>query len=907
MSQTCMFMALDDFYANHNYNTRIVLHKRDSKNDIVEAASAAVDLIKYVQVQAILGPQSSTQADFVIDIGNKAQVPIISHATSPFISPKETPYFIRAAQNASSQVDAIVAMVKAFGWREVVLLYDDNDFGRGIAPYLTDALQKMSTKVPYRSVISPSATDDQILQELYHLMTMQSRVFVVHMLPPLASRLFLKAKEAGMMREGYAWIITDVLTSLLDSLEYTVVDSMQGVLGVKPYIPRSMKLDNFTRRWRKRFHQENPETDMIELNIYGMWAYDSVMALAMAIESADIAQPIFNKPVARENLTDFAAIGTSEMGPKLLQSIRNMRFKGLSGDFHLVDGQLQPLAFQIVNINGKGGREIGFWTRQYGISEKLMPSKKNYSTKKDDLRTIIWPGESNVVPKGWEMPTSEKRLRVGVPSKSGFGEFLKVEMDPQTKAVIPTGFCIDVFNEVMDSLPYAVPYDFVPFETAGESDGNYDEFIYQVFLEKFDAVVGDITILANRSKYVDFTLPYTESGVFMIVPIKADERKNAWIFMKPLTMDLWLTIGAFFFSTGFVVWVLEHRVNKEFRGPPHKQVGMIFWFSFSTLVFAHKEKVMSNLTRFVVIVWVFVVLVLTSSYTASLTSMLTVKKLEPTITNVNDLIRNGEFVGYQTGSFVEGLLESLKVDKSKFRDYSTLEEYDKALSIGSRNGGVAAIVEEVPYIKLFLAKYCKKYTMIGLNYKTAGFGFAFPKGSPFVADVSRRVLDVTEGDGMARLARKWLGDEADCAEQDGTIVTSDSLTLDSFRGLFLIAGVSSSFALIMYFFIFLHENKDILTSNESIWQKLTAIAKIFDEEKENSSDASKKTSTNNEGPAMDSGNAVPLDVTPHGAQSPAISFFHNSDGFLSQDEGFSTTEPDTPITTPITREITEER
>lgn len=101
--------------------------------------------------------------------------------------------------------------------------------------------------------------------------------------------------------------------------------------------------------------------------------------------------------------------------------------------------------------------------------------------------------------------------------------------------------------------------------------------------------MGDVTIVANRSRFVDFTFPYTESGVATIVPVKDNERKNAWIFTKPLTMGLWLTIGAFFVFTGFVVWVLEHRTNKVFQGSPLKQVGMIFWFSFSTLVFAHSK------------------------------------------------------------------------------------------------------------------------------------------------------------------------------------------------------------------------------------------------------------------------------------------------------------------------------
>ncbi|MFS7981176.1 putative ionotropic glutamate receptor [Helianthus anomalus] len=155
--------------------------------------------------------------------------------------------------------------------------------------------------------------------------------------------------------------------------------------------------------------------------------------------------------------------------------------------------------------------------------------------------------------------------------------------------------------------------------------------------------------------------------------------------------------------------------------PPHKQVGMIFWFSFSTLVFAHREKLISNLSRFVVIVWVFVVLVLTSSYTASLTSMLTVEQLRPTHTDIDQIRRNGESVGYQKGSYVADILKSYGFDDTKLKSYSTFEEYDRALQAGSRKGGVSAIMDELPYIRLFLAIYCNNYTMTNFTYGTGVF------------------------------------------------------------------------------------------------------------------------------------------------------------------------------------------
>ncbi|KAI8527998.1 hypothetical protein RHMOL_Rhmol12G0117500 [Rhododendron molle] len=894
MSRTCIYMALDDFYALHdqNHTTRIVLHAIDSKSDVVEAASAAIDLLKNFQVQAILGPQKSTQADFMIDIGKKTQVPIISQATSPTLSPSDNPYFIRGGQNGSSQVEPLAAMVKAFGWREVVLIYEDTNFGRGIGPYLTDSFLGIGTQVRSRIAMSVSATDDHILRELNKLKTLQTRVFVVHMLPSLASRFFLKVKEVGMMSKGYVWIITDVLTILLDSLDAKVINSMQGVLGVKPYVPNSNELQNFTQRWRKRFRRENPDIDRFELNVLGLWAYDSATALAMAVERSGVGRPKFKKPLSTNNSTDLAAIGYSEMGPGLLQAIKKTKFRGLSGEFHLVDGQLQQSTFQIVNVIGKGETEIGSWAREYGMSKnKRLPFNKNDTNDKQDLEAIIWPGRLHVVPKGWEIPTGERKLRVGVPVKSGIDEFIKVERHPQTNAVIATGFCIAVFKEVMDhTLPFAVPYEFFPFETPdGEPAGDYNDLVYQIYLGKYDAVVGDVTILANRSNFVDFTLPFTESSIAMIVRIKDDGRKNAWIFMKPLKMNLWLTIVVFFVFTGFVVWVLEHRVNKEFRGPPSKQVGIIFWFSFSTLVFAHKEKLISNLSRFVVIVWVFVVMVLTSSYTASLTSMLTVHKLQPSVTDIRDLRKNGEYVGYHNGTFLKGLLKREEFNLPKSRNYSTFEQYDDALSRGSKNGGVAAIIHELPYVRLFLSnpKYCTKYTMVGPIYMTAGFGFAFPKGSPLVPDVSRAILNVTEGGKLTEIQRQWFGNEAKCAEQDGAKITSDSLDLESFKGLFLVAATSLISALIISLSTFLYDNRVILASDESsIWQKLIAMAKNFDEEEVNSYDASKKTNRANE--VM----VVPADCPQRPTRNNSQLAEWN---FTDDDQGFSTTENSAPI------------
>ena len=74
-------------------------------------------------------------------------------------------------------------------------------------------------------------------------------------------------------------------------------------------------------------------------------------------------------------------------------------------------------------------------------------------------------------------------------------------------------------------------------------------------------MVGDVTITANRSLYVDFTLPYIELGVGMVVPIEIGKAKNMWIFLEPLTVDLWLVSGVFFHFDR--VYCLVHRTQNQ--------------------------------------------------------------------------------------------------------------------------------------------------------------------------------------------------------------------------------------------------------------------------------------------------------------------------------------------------------
>lgn len=441
----------------------------------------AVDLLKNYNVRAIIGPQKSSEATFVSDLGNKSQVPVISFtATSPTLTSGSMPYFLRATPSDAAQVNCIAALIKGYGWREVVPIYEDTDYGRGIIPYLVDSLQEFGASVPYRSVIPVSASSDQVERELYKLMTMPTRVYIVHMSSSIASTLFTKAKELGMMSEMYAWILTDGIANIVNSLNPPILDSMNGALGVKFYVPKSKELDDFTARWDKRFKQDYPNDPSAQLGTFGLWGYDTIWALAQAAEKVNMVNAIFQKQQDKKPSTCFETLGISTIGPKLIDAILQNKFRGLSGDFDLKNKQLQPSTFQIINVVGGGSQGIGFWTAKHGIIRTLdqTASKTTNANSMPELNPVIWPGKVYVVPKGWQIPTNGKKLRVGVRT-SGYPEFMKVERDPITNATTATGYAIDVFEGVLRGLPYAIHYEYVAFDHEGAS---YNDFVYQVHL-----------------------------------------------------------------------------------------------------------------------------------------------------------------------------------------------------------------------------------------------------------------------------------------------------------------------------------------------------------------------------------------------------------------------------------------
>ncbi|XP_052625796.1 AP-2 complex subunit alpha-1-like [Lactuca sativa] len=115
-------------------------------------------------------------------------------------------------------------------------------------------------------VLPPSYLKLELSSAKNKLQTMQTMVFVVHTQPSLTAHLFSRAKELGMMGEGYMWIITSKTTNLLNSMDAEAIKLMQGAVGFRSYFPASRKLHNFASKWREEHYAINKRNHFKKVN-----------------------------------------------------------------------------------------------------------------------------------------------------------------------------------------------------------------------------------------------------------------------------------------------------------------------------------------------------------------------------------------------------------------------------------------------------------------------------------------------------------------------------------------------------------------------------------------------------------------------------------------------------------------
>ncbi|KAK1371886.1 Lig_chan domain-containing protein/SBP_bac_3 domain-containing protein/ANF_receptor domain-containing protein [Heracleum sosnowskyi] len=744
-------MAIDDF--SSSTNPYLFLYSRNSQGKPGRAAVAAKELISTHGVKLIMGAHTRGEASAIAEVASEEAQDVPVFLSFADLTPKtlKFPCVLQATPDQKVQMNAIAAIIQSWGLLQVTLIYENVptlSTPEIIVSQLSQALEQSGGELSHIFTLT-SFSLDSLQKELIQLKEKKCRVFVIHATLESGYRLYQNAKKLNMTGDGFLWIATNSITDLFHSVSPKNMSLMQGIIGTKTYFHENLlEFQNFRKRFQSHFKNIYPDEEYNEPGIFALQAYD------------------------------------------VIQRISAADFSGSGAEFQCVNWTISPAkVVEIVNVVGKS-YQSGYWTEGLGFSETL-DDEAFHHTSMEILKEVLWLAQP------WHTERQRRILagrsepiRVGVPGHSIFKQFVKVDTDPRTNKTSYEGFSIKVFEEVMKIANKDLTYNYVPF-----GGPTYDDMVKEISLGNFTAVAGDVTILEARHKFADFSQPYTESGMVLIVPIQSRLPSRMWLFMKPFTTKMWGLIVAITIYNGFTVWLIERSHNDEFRsGPVWNQIGTLYWLAFSTLFTLRGDRLHSNLSRMAMVVWLFVALIITQSYTASLSSMLTAQMLEPSIKDVATLKKMNATVGYCKGSFLKSyIIGTLGFDPANIRKYPSTAAYAKALNTKE----IAGIFLEVPPAKVFLAQYCKSFIKTEKTFKVGGFGFAFEKGFPLLPAINNAIMNITESGELLKLEQKYINSE-ECVDADTVSNEEASIGLNSFSILFMLTGCTSTFALVMF-------------------------------------------------------------------------------------------------------------
>lgn len=309
---------------------------------------------------------------------------------------------------------------------------------------------------------------------------------MIHINPDPSMRIFRIAQELQMMTTGYVWLATDWLSATVDSMspiDQTTFEILQGVVSLRQHIPKSASKEAFLAQWNV---MRTKGLVSSAINSLGLCAYDSVWAVARALDqyikeggniTFSFSDPLYNLNKSRAK---FGNLKLFNGGASLLRKLLQVNLTGLTGrvqfDSHrnIVNG-----GYEVINIHEKAVHPVGYWSDRSGLS--VLPPRassedqKSYSRQDQELQEVKWPGGSTNKPRGWVIADNERPLRIGVPSRFSFRDFV---MEDHASHKIQ-GYCIDVFIEACKLVPYDVPYKFEPFGD-GSLNPSYDKLVKMV-------------------------------------------------------------------------------------------------------------------------------------------------------------------------------------------------------------------------------------------------------------------------------------------------------------------------------------------------------------------------------------------------------------------------------------------
>lgn len=309
-----------------------------------------------------------------------------------------------------------------------------------------------------------------------------------------------------------------------------------------------------------------------------------------------------------------------------------------------------------------------------------------------------------------------------------------------------TGISIDLWQDIATKLK--LKYTF--------KEMNLDQLLAGVTNGTLNAAVAAISVTADREEVLDFTQPFYTTGLGIAV---SDKNSAPWLGVLRRLVS-WQFLGVIGLLTlvllvaGFLMWVFERKGNAEqFGGKPWHGIGSGFWWSAVTMTtVGYGDKSPRTFGgRMIGLVWMFVAIIIISSFTAGITSALTVSQMGSPIKGPKDLpeVR----VATVAASTGEAYLKGQHVV------YQTYPDASSALAELAR-GQVDAVVYDAPILQ-YLARqnYHGRIAVLPRTFIRQDYAIALPQGSPLREKLNLALEREVRSPRWQELIARYLGQQ----------------------------------------------------------------------------------------------------------------------------------------------------
>ena len=290
-----------------------------------------------------------------------------------------------------------------------------------------------------------------------------------------------------------------------------------------------------------------------------------------------------------------------------------------------------------------------------------------------------------------------------------------------------TGISIDLWRQIAAKLN--LTYEFMELDQHNLLEGLTNRSL--------DVVVAVLTITPERLDMFDFTYPFYTTGLGIAVPVK---EKGIFIsiieqLISNTVLRILIIIFLVLLIVGICVWLFERKLNQEhFGGNAIQGIGSGFWFAAVTMTAVgygdkHPKTIGGRVTSLILM---FTGVILVSLFTATITSILTVRQLEISVHGLEDLKK--ALVGTIAYTTSESLLKNNLI---LFKTYKSVEEGLEALI----NGEIKAFVYDAPELRYRIKRrFQGKLDVLPHTYSQENYGIALVENSPLRKSINQVLL-----------------------------------------------------------------------------------------------------------------------------------------------------------------------